>query len=110
MSGPPRSFHPRNRGPPGTSTFRPGPTAERTSGRFGGPDGEISDEKLWLPVSLVLHPSAGTYDVYVDHSELATGRLTAGAGPAARVRIRVPAGSLAPAFAVDDVLVQPLTC
>ncbi|MFC1437624.1 hypothetical protein ABUW04_05075 [Streptacidiphilus sp. N1-10] len=65
---------------------------------------------VWLPVSLVLHPSAGTYDVYVNGIRLATAHLTTGAGAAAQVRLRVPGGSAGSSFAADDLLVQPLSC
>ena len=65
---------------------------------------------VWLPVSLVLHPAAGTYDVYVNGIRLVTAQLTSGAGPATQVRLRVQGGTLAPVFAADDVLVQPLSC
>ncbi|MEY9956628.1 right-handed parallel beta-helix repeat-containing protein [Streptacidiphilus sp. MAP5-52] len=75
-----------------------------TDSAFAYPSG------IWLPVSLVLHPASGTYDIYVDNTELATARLTTGSGPAAQVRLRVQASSLAPAFAADDILVQPLSC
>ncbi|MEY9847173.1 hypothetical protein ABH940_004265 [Streptacidiphilus sp. BW17] len=75
-----------------------------TDSTFAYPSG------VWLPVSLVLHPAAGTYDVYVDTTELATAHLTSGAGAPAQIRLRVQAGNLTPGFAADDVLVQPLSC
>ncbi len=63
---------------------------------------------LWLRVSLLVHPTTGSYDVYLDDVLQATGRLTPGAGPAGQLRLRVPAGTPGAAFAVDDLLVQPL--
>ncbi|MFF4343714.1 hypothetical protein ACFY00_27740 [Kitasatospora sp. NPDC001540] len=76
-----------------------------TDSAFAYPSG------LWLPVSLVLHPAAGTYDVSVNGTALATARLTTGAGAAAQLRLRVPGTSgQVPTFAVDDPLVQSLGC
>ncbi|MFF7633271.1 hypothetical protein ACFZB9_08985 [Kitasatospora sp. NPDC008050] len=65
---------------------------------------------VWLPVSLVLHPATGTYDITVAGRPLGTARLTPGAGPAAQLRYNVPAASGAAAFAADDAFVQPLSC
>ncbi|GAA2998795.1 hypothetical protein GCM10020229_08990 [Kitasatospora albolonga] len=63
---------------------------------------------VWLRVALLLHPATGTYDLLVDDVPLATARLTAGSGPADRLRLRVQPGTGAATFAVDDPLVQPL--
>ncbi|AUG80576.1 hypothetical protein CFP65_5896 [Kitasatospora sp. MMS16-BH015] len=63
---------------------------------------------VWLRVSLVLHPGAGTYELAVDDVPLATGRLTPGAGAPGQLRLRAQAGAGAAAFAADDILVQPL--
>ncbi|GAA1166718.1 hypothetical protein F4556_001247 [Kitasatospora gansuensis] len=62
----------------------------------------------WLRVALLLHPATGTYDVLVDDVQLATARLTSGAGAASQLRLRVQPGTPAAGFAVDDPLVQPL--
>ena len=65
---------------------------------------------VWLPVSLVLHPAAGTYDVYVNGTELATAHLTSGAGAPAQIRLLLPVDSAGASFVADDLMVQPLAC
>ncbi|GAB2741575.1 hypothetical protein [Kitasatospora kifunensis] len=65
---------------------------------------------VWLPVSLVLHPATGSYDLTVAGNHLATARLTPGAGPASQLRYNLPATSAAAGFAADDAFVQPLGC
>ncbi|WP_441247649.1 hypothetical protein [Kitasatospora sp. McL0602] len=64
---------------------------------------------VWLRVSLVLHPSTGTYDVSVDDVPQGSGRLTAGAGAATQLRLLARSGATPADFAADDVLVQSLS-
>jgi hypothetical protein len=64
--------------------------------------------KTWTSLSVLLHPTKGTYSLTADGLPVASGKLTGGSGIPARIFVgtRAPGAS----FAVDDVLASPACC
>ncbi|MEU5879420.1 hypothetical protein [Spirillospora sp. NPDC047279] len=65
---------------------------------------------MWVPVSLLLRPERGDYELWVNGRRHATGELAEGAGLAGRVAVEVPGGPGQATFWADDVLVTPEMC
>jgi hypothetical protein len=62
----------------------------------------------WTTLSVLLHPSTGTYTLTADGLPAASGTLTGGSGDPGRITIAsLVAGAT---FAVDDVMVSPACC
>jgi hypothetical protein len=62
----------------------------------------------WTELSVLLHPSTGTYTLTADGQPAGSGKLTSGSGDPGRITI---ASNVAGAtFAVDDVMVSPACC
>jgi len=62
----------------------------------------------WTDLSMLLHPSTGTYTLTADGLPVASGKLTRGSGDPGR--ISVTSTEPAATFAVDDVMVSPACC
>ncbi|HEY1622526.1 MAG TPA: right-handed parallel beta-helix repeat-containing protein [Streptosporangiaceae bacterium] len=62
----------------------------------------------WTTLSILLHPSTGTYTLTADGQPVGSGKLTARGGDPGRITISSPdAGA---SFAADDVMVSPACC
>jgi hypothetical protein len=62
----------------------------------------------WTDLSLLLHPSSGTYTLTADGLPVATARLTSASGDPGKITIASPVSGAT--FAVDDVMVSPACC
>jgi hypothetical protein len=62
----------------------------------------------WTSLSILLHPSTGTYTLSADGLPVASAKLTSGSGDPGRIAVSapLPGGT----FAVDDVMVSPACC
>lgn len=62
----------------------------------------------WTTLSVLLHPSTGTYTLTADGLPVGSGKLTPGSGDPGRITLSAPVtGST---FATDDVMVSPACC
>jgi nitrous oxidase accessory protein NosD len=66
--------------------------------------------KAWTSLSLLLHPTTGTYSLTADGLPVATGKLTGGSGIPGRISVATPNAAPGASFAVDDVMVSPACC
>jgi hypothetical protein len=64
--------------------------------------------KAWTSLSLLLHPTTGTYSLTADGLPVATGKLTGGIP--GRISVATPNAAPGASFAVDDVMVSPACC
>jgi hypothetical protein len=62
----------------------------------------------WTDLSMLLHPSTGTYTLTADGLPVDSGKLTSGSGDPGR--ISVTSTEQGATFAVDDVMVSPACC
>jgi Right handed beta helix region len=62
----------------------------------------------WTDLSMLLHPSTGTYTLSADGLPVASGKLTSGSGIPGRISLASTAQTAT--FAVDDVMVSPACC
>jgi hypothetical protein len=77
-------------------------------------DGAISASSFrypvaaWTDLSVLLHPSTGTYTLTADGQPIGSGKLTSGSGDPGRITLSDPESG--GTFAVDDVMVSPACC
>ena len=62
----------------------------------------------WTTLSILLHPSTGTYTLTADGLPAGSGKLTSGSGDPGRITLSAPVAGAT--FAVDDVMVSPACC
>jgi hypothetical protein len=88
----------------------PGGHVAFTDGKHEERSAALYPPNVWVPVSLLIRPEEGTYELSVNGVQQAKGALGEGAGLAAKVQMAVSPGPDAAMFAVDDVLVTPEPC
>jgi hypothetical protein len=62
----------------------------------------------WTTLSVLLHPSNGTYTLTADGLPVASGKLTSGSGDPGKITVASLAAGAT--FALDDVMVSPACC
>jgi len=88
----------------------PGGHVAFTDGKHEEASAAVYPPDVWVPVSLLIRPEDGTYELSVNGVQQAKGALGEGTGLATKIQAAVAPGPDAATFSVDDVLVTPEPC